>query len=123
MRITVCLWCAAPTLNGSCCPTCAGGRRAATRDRRYDDPAWRKLRNRTLAEHRATFGNWCPGYGRAGHATADLTTDHRVPMSHGGAITGPVQVLCRGCNTRKSHDDSPRARPWGASKSRRARRS
>lgn len=50
-----------------------------------------------VAEHRAKFGDWCPGYGRAGHESVDLTADHVVARRPGGRLV----VLCRSCNSRK----------------------
>nr|WP_241896032.1 MULTISPECIES: HNH endonuclease [Rhodococcus] len=47
-------------------------------------------------------GDWCPGYLRAPHSSSDLTADHIVDIQHGGSPTGPLQVLCRSCNSRKA---------------------
>lgn len=72
----------------------------------YDTPEWRKLRRVTLARHRATVGEWCPGFRRPGHPSADLTVDHVIP----GTTAGGVQVLCRSCNSRKRAVDTPTRR-------------
>jgi 5-methylcytosine-specific restriction endonuclease McrA len=34
-------------------------------------------------------------------ATQDLTADHIIPIAHGGNPLGPLQVLCRTCNSRR----------------------
>jgi 5-methylcytosine-specific restriction protein A len=106
-RITTCLECGAPTFNASRCSDHQRSYGRKVRNPAYDDYRWRRLRKRMLAEHRAQFGDWCPGYGRSGHATSDLTLDHITPMSQGGALLGPAQVLCRSCNVRKRHVDTP----------------
>lgn len=51
---------------------------------------------------RDKHGDWCPGHGRPGHASADLTADHVAPVARGGAPDGPLAVLCRSCNGRKA---------------------
>ena len=96
-RTRICLSCGMPTTNGSRCLPCAGRYRNATRNPAYDDPAYRRLRTPTT----------CPGYGVPAHAATDLTLDHVIPLSRGGAVLGPTRVLCRGCNTRKMHADRP----------------
>jgi 5-methylcytosine-specific restriction enzyme A len=40
---------------------------------------------------------WCSQCG----ATEDLTADHVVLLSHGGDPNGPLQVLCRSCNSKR----------------------
>jgi 5-methylcytosine-specific restriction enzyme A len=106
MPPTICLGCSNPTLNGSRCIDCSRGFRRAARNPMYDKPEWRQRRKADIAAHVARFGWWCPGYGRPGHASRDLTDDHVTP----GSLEGGTQVLCRGCNTRKSHVTSPRRR-------------
>lgn len=103
--------CGLPTTNIS--GRCAEHGRELGKLRRdpYNVPEWRRRSKRLLAQHRARYGNWCPGYDRPGHLNPDLTLDHVVPLSHGGTHRGQVQVLCRSCNDRKSHVDSPRRRP------------
>lgn len=57
---------------------------------RYDTEAWKA--------QRAAWGNRC----LCCDTTADLTTDHIVPLSLGGTNTlDNLQLLCRACNTRK----------------------
>lgn len=53
-----------------------------------------------VAAHVAVHGLVCPGYGRAEHPSSDLTGDHVVALSKGGA-GGEIKVLCRSCNARK----------------------
>lgn len=107
MSASPCLGCGMPTFNGSRCPRCAGGHRRARRNPIYDQRAWRVRRVTDLQAHRQRYGNWCPGYGVPAHPSSDLTLDHIIP----GSLEGGTQVLCRGCNTRKSHATSPRRRP------------
>ncbi|MEW2302564.1 HNH endonuclease [Streptomyces sp. NPDC006655] len=55
-----------------------------------------------LAEHRASHGDYCPGWGVPAHASQDLTVDHVVPLAAGGTHDrANLRVLCRGCNARK----------------------
>jgi len=72
----------------------------------YDTREWRHLRARVLRAWRGEHGSWCPGYGRMGHATADLTVDHVIPLSAGGAPfdIANTRVLCRTCNSSKGAD-------------------
>ena len=78
---------------------------------RNKPPTWHASRNRTerqrrakaVAQHREVYGDWCPGYGRDGHRSADLTADHIKAIGSGGATDGALQVLCRGCNGRKGN--------------------
>jgi hypothetical protein len=56
-----------------------------------------------VTEHRATIGDWCPGWERHGaHPSADLTADHVVEVAAGGAEHGPLVVRCRSCNAARS---------------------
>lgn len=59
-------------------------------------------RHRFVDAHRARYGNVCPGFGRPPHPAADLTADHIREVSRGGSPIGPLQVLCRSCNSRKA---------------------
>jgi 5-methylcytosine-specific restriction protein A len=96
-----------PTLNGSRCEPCNRGWRKATRNPVYATREWMERSKRELAAWRRRYGDWCPGYRRPAHQTADLTLDHVVPLALGGAPDGPTQVLCRSCNTRKRHVETP----------------
>jgi 5-methylcytosine-specific restriction enzyme A len=69
----------------------------------YRDPVWRRRSEHALAEHRRRYGNWCPGYRRPPHPSADLTLDHVVS----GTVRFGTQVLCRSCNDRKRHVENP----------------
>lgn len=83
-------------------------RRARPRNNRRS-AAWVKFSCARLAEHRALVGDWCPGWRREGHAADVLTVDHVIPISLGGDLFGETQVLCRSCNSRKSHFDGSQA--------------
>lgn len=112
MRSTICLGCGEPTSNvGGRCARCAGGLRRTRGGDRYSDPRYRRLRDRLLARHRATFGARCPRCLRdedRGVRSTWLTLNHRVTMSAPGSdILGPVDVMCLGCNDRQLHVDRP----------------
>jgi 5-methylcytosine-specific restriction protein A len=55
----------------------------------------------TVAAWRAEHGDWCPGWRRPAHLSADLTADHVVPVGGGGSEHGALSVLCRVCNGAK----------------------
>lgn len=76
-------------------------RRGSASARGYDS-TWRRNVRRALATHRARFGNWCPGYQIQPHPSTDLTGDHITSLANGGTneVTN-IQILCRGCNSRK----------------------
>jgi 5-methylcytosine-specific restriction enzyme A len=60
-------------------------------------------RRRAVATHRATVGDWCPGMeDHPAHPSADLVADHVIEVAIGGLETGPLRVLCRGENGRRS---------------------
>jgi 5-methylcytosine-specific restriction endonuclease McrA len=82
-----CLRCGQRTRNGSYCTACARMRRAI-----YD-----RDRRRSAAAVQAS--PYCAECG----STSDLTADHIVPISKGGAL-GPLRVLCRTCNSRRGSD-------------------
>jgi len=64
--------------------------------------AWQRTANRVLAQHRAVYGDWCPGWQCEAHPARDLTVDHIVPRSRGGSDTREnLAVLCRSCNGAK----------------------
>ncbi|MFE5790616.1 HNH endonuclease [Rhodococcus erythropolis] len=66
--------------------------------------AEQKRRATAVTEHRAREGNWCPGYeNRQPHPATDLTADHITAIANGGAPDGPLQVLCRSCNSARSN--------------------
>jgi len=72
------------------------------------DTAERNRRAAVVAAHRAQYGDWCPGWQAPPHPATDLTADHIVAIAAGGHPSGPLQVLCRACNGRKSNR-TPRA--------------
>jgi 5-methylcytosine-specific restriction protein A len=60
-------------------------------------------RRRLVADHRATVGDWCPGLeDHPAHPSADLVADHVVEVAVSGLATGPLRVLCRSENSRRS---------------------
>jgi hypothetical protein len=60
-------------------------------------------RRRLVAHHRATVGDWCPGLeDHPAHPCADLVADHVVEVAVNGLETGPLRVLCRSENSRRS---------------------
>jgi 5-methylcytosine-specific restriction enzyme A len=97
-----CLGCNRLT-EGSRCPDCQRlidtAMQRAKRSRRPYTPAERKRRAEAVAAHRAEHGNWCPGWQRDPHPSADLTADHVVPVGAGGPEDGPLIVRCRRCNS------------------------
>jgi hypothetical protein len=78
-------------------------------------------RRRVVATHRAEVGDWCPGLeDHPAHPCADLVADHVVEVAVSGLETGPLRVLCRQENGRRSArvlssvlalDPSPAERP------------
>lgn len=62
----------------------------------------RRRRAAAVRAHRARHGDWCPGFERAAHRSADLTADHAHELQAGGRWDGPLEVLCRPCNSRKA---------------------
>jgi hypothetical protein len=68
-----------------------------------DDHHERERRRRLVADHRATVGDWCPGLeDHPAHPSADLVADHVVEVAVSGLTTGPLRVLCRQENGRRS---------------------
>jgi hypothetical protein len=60
-------------------------------------------RRRLVATHRAEVGDWCPGIeDHPAHPCADLVADHVVEVAIGGLESGPLRVLCRQENSRRS---------------------
>lgn len=76
--------------------------RTTTPTKATRDWSERQRRAQAVARHRATQGDWCPGWQRPGHKAADLTADHITAVAASGSPTGPLQVLCRECNGRKA---------------------
>ena len=84
------------------CPRCKAARQRAKRAVRprasYTEE---RRRAHVVAEWRAAFGDWCPGWNRLAHHAVDLTADHVVPVAAGGSESGALMVLCRSCNGAK----------------------
>jgi hypothetical protein len=83
-----------------------------------DDRHERERRRRLVADHRATVGDWCPGLeDHPAHPSADLVADHVVEVAISGLATGPLRVLCRQENGRRSArilDHALPNHPWPA---------
>jgi 5-methylcytosine-specific restriction enzyme A len=100
-----CLDCKASVRGKPRCTSCQRDRDRAKRARRpdLDDARERERRRRLVAEHRATIGDWCPGLGdHPAHPSADLVADHVIEVAAGGPASGPLRVLCRSENSRRS---------------------
>ena len=101
-----CLDCKASVRGKPRCSDCQRDRDRAKRARRpdLDDAHERERRRRRLvADHRARIGDWCPGLGQhPAHPCADLVADHVVEVAAGGPASGPLRVLCRSENSRRS---------------------
>jgi hypothetical protein len=68
-----------------------------------DDHHERERRRRLVADHRATIGDWCPGLeDHPAHPSADLVADHVIEVAVSGLASGPLRVLCRQENGRRS---------------------
>lgn len=92
--------------NGTRCPDCARvveyQRTQAKRERRpRASYAETRRRAQAVAQWRATYGDWCPGWGREAHPSTDLTADHVAPFALTRSEAGAIAVLCRSCNGRK----------------------
>lgn len=103
-----CLICSALTTNPSRCDThqreaqAARERARGSAAARGYGQAWRNARAAVLAQHRALYGDMCPGYQRAPHPSSDLTVDHITPKAAGGSDDSTnLAVLCRSCNASK----------------------
>lgn len=106
MPLKPCLDCGALSPNSRCpAHTRAQTQRydQAKRIRRPHTHAEDVRRAKAVAEHRAQFGDWCPGYNRPPHLSTDLTADHPIAVARGGAEDQPLTVLCRPCNSSKQH--------------------
>ncbi|MFT4225318.1 hypothetical protein [Micropruina sp.] len=109
MPLRPCIDCGKPT----------AGRRCRTHQATYErgrtprptnltrDPDERDRRAAAVAAHRATHGEWCPGWNtRAAHDVHPpniLTADHDTAVANGGDPNGPLIVRCRVCNGAKSN--------------------
>ena len=60
-------------------------------------------RRRLVADWRHQVGDWCPGLeDHPAHPSADLVADHVVEVAINGLEMGPLRVLCRSENSRRS---------------------
>src|SRR5688500_19655508 len=100
-KVSACIQCGEPTTNGSRCVRCNRGYHRGVRNRLHTRPEWRHHRKRVLAAHRERYGDTCPAYLVSPHSSTRLSVDHIRPLSKGGALLGPTQVLCVACNSRK----------------------
>jgi hypothetical protein len=74
----------------------------ALRARRPFDHAERRYKEEQVRAWVLEHGWVCPGDERHGsHSCRDLTFDHLVPISKGGAPLGPGSVVCRSANSRR----------------------
>jgi hypothetical protein len=101
-----CLGCGATVRGKPRCADCQRQRdraKAARRPDLHNDARERERRRRVVADHRARVGDWCPGLGQhPAHPSADLVADHLVEVAGGGLASGPLRVLCRSENSRRS---------------------
>jgi len=87
------------------CPTHRLAEGRAKQARRPDfDHAERQRRARLVHQHIEAYGLVCPGWRRPPHpvdpaAGNRLTADHVWAVAAGGPEDGPLQVLCRKCNS------------------------
>jgi hypothetical protein len=100
-----CLGCGTSVRGKARCGDCQRRQDQAKRARRpdLDDHAERERRRRLVADHRERVGDWCPGLGdHPAHPCADLVADHVIEVAAGGLASGPLRVLCRSENSRRS---------------------
>jgi 5-methylcytosine-specific restriction protein A len=100
-----CLDCGRQVRGKTRCRDCTTTHERAKRARRpdLDDHHERERRRRLVADHRAEVGDWCPGLeDHPAHPSADLVADHVVEVAISGLGTGPLRVLCRQENGRRS---------------------
>jgi hypothetical protein len=87
------------------CRDCEANRDRAKHARRPDARSYaeQERRRRLVADHRARVGDWCPGLDQhPAHPCADLVADHVIEVAAGGPEAGPLRVLCRSENSRRS---------------------
>jgi hypothetical protein len=100
-----CLDCGKAVRGKTRCRDCQAKQDQVKRAKRLDldDHHERERRRRLVADHRATIGDWCPGLeDHPAHPTADLVADHVIEVAVSGLATGPLRVLCRQENGRRS---------------------
>jgi 5-methylcytosine-specific restriction protein A len=99
-----CLNCGKPVRGKTRCHDCQAMVDRAKRAKRPDlADHHERERRRLVADHRAEVGDWCPGLeDHPAHPSADLTADHVVEVAVSGLTMGPLRVLCRQENGRRS---------------------
>jgi hypothetical protein len=88
-----CLGCGTSVRGHPRCRDCQAKRDQAKAARRPDlkRAAQTRRRREAVADHRATIGDWCPGWERHGaHPSADLTADHVTEVAAGGPRGWPA---------------------------------
>lgn len=100
--------------NGRTCHNCFGtGKSPIRQDRsRRTTAGWERLRQEVLEAWIAENGLVCPGFGRPPHPAdqSELTVDHIRAVAAGGERLSldNLRILCRSCNSRKSHIGGPK---------------
>jgi hypothetical protein len=100
-----CLDCGKAVRGKPRCGTCTANQARAKAAKRPDMRTYAETerRRRLVASHRADVGDWCPGLeDHPAHPCADLVADHVVEVAISGLATGPLRVLCRSENSRRS---------------------
>jgi len=95
--------CNTPTPAGAPCPNprCPRSRRKRRAPGADRTNAERKRRETVVTSWVARHGHVCPGFKRPAHKVFPpdrLTADHVIPVSLGGPMNGPLEVLCNRCN-------------------------
>lgn len=106
MALKRCLDCGRLSM-GRRCPGCTRAvdrvTLAGKRARRAYPTVERARRAQVVGQWVATHGHICPGYLTEPHHSGDLTADHPIEVVLGGSEDQELAVLCRSCNSRKSH--------------------
>ena len=105
LLIRPCLDCGRQVRGQPRCGSCTAKQERAKAARRPTRKTYAetKRRRRLVADHRANVGDWCPGLeDHPAHPSADLVADHVVEVAVSGLETGPLRVLCRSENSRRS---------------------
>ena len=100
-----CLNCGKQVRGKPRCRDCTAAMARAKAAKRPDRKTYAEAerRRRLVADHRAEVGDWCPGLeDHPAHPSADLVADHVVEVAISGLETGPLRVLCRRENGRRS---------------------
>ena len=103
--LRACLDCGRQVRGKPRCRDCTANQGRAKAAKRPEMHTYREAerRRRLVADHRSTVGDWCPGLeDHPAHPSADLVADHVVEVAIGGLESGPLRVLCRQENSRRS---------------------